>query len=135
MVQIEARYDGSLRCSAVHGPSSSSLETDAPADNMGKGEKFSPTDLVATALATCILTTVAIVAERNEYDITGMTASVEKHMAADPHRRIARLPVTLRLPGSLHDTARKKLEHAAEHCPVHHSLGAGVDAPIEFVYG
>lgn len=134
MVRIEATYDGSLRCTATHMPSGTKVITDAPVDNMGKGESFSPTDLVATALITCVMTTVAIVAERNGYEVGAMRAEVEKGMVADPKRRIGSLPVTLHMPASLSDEARRKLETAAKHCPVHESLGERLEAPITFVY-
>src|SRR3954451_16658330 len=80
MVEIKAVYEGQLHCTATHGPSGMTLTTDAPKDNMGKGESFSPTDLVATALATCVVTTMGIVAQRHNLDITGTTVRVEKHM-------------------------------------------------------
>src|SRR3954449_1377646 len=98
MVNISVRYDGDLHCSATHGPSQSKLATDAPADNMGKGEAFSPTDLVATALATCIATTIGIVAQRKGIEIPRMRVHVEKHMSTDAPRRIVRLPIKLWLP-------------------------------------
>jgi len=78
MVEITTVYNGQLRTTATHGPSQSTLITDAPKDNMGKGEAFSPTDLVATALATCILTTMGIVAQRNNLDMNGATAKVTR---------------------------------------------------------
>jgi len=134
MVSIEGRYLGDLRCEATHGPSSSKLLTDAPADNMGKGEAFSPTDLVATALGTCIVTTMAIVAARRGIDFTKARFTVEKHIATDPVRRIGRLPVTIHLPASLDAETRTILERAAYTCPVHKSLHPDVAAPISFVY-
>jgi putative redox protein len=134
VVQITGRYQGDLRCEATHGPSGTKLVTDAPADNMGKGETFSPTDLVATALGTCILTTMAIVATRRGIDFSTASFSVEKHMVADPERRIGRLPVTIRMPASISPENRAVLERTAHTCPVHKSLGAGVDSPITFVY-
>lgn len=134
MVVIEGRYAGELRCEATHGPSQSKLLTDAPADNMGRGEAFSPTDLVATALGTCIVTTMAIVAERRGIAFEGVRFAVEKHMASAPTRRIARLPVTVFLPASLPVEERQILERAAHTCPVNASLRSDVDAPIAFVY-
>ena len=110
------------------------LTTDAPADNMGKGEAFSPTDLVATALGTCVVTIIAIVAQRRGLDISGTSFRVEKHMATSPARRIGRLLVTVRLPATLSAEDRTILEHAAHTCPVHKSLHPDVDAPISFVY-
>lgn len=134
MVTIQMEYTGGLRCSAVHGPSKTSLVTDAPVDNQGKGESFSPTDLVATALGTCILTTMAIVAERHGWKLDGARAIVEKHMVADPVRRIGKLAVTLSMPGGLDARARETLERTAHTCPVHKSLAPNVDIPMTFVW-
>jgi putative redox protein len=135
MVEITTVYNGQLRTTATHGPSGSTLITDAPKDNMGKGEAFSPTDLVATALATCILTTMGIVAQRNNLDITGATAKVTKEMVTAPTRRIGRLPVTVHMPKKLSDEDQKRLENAAHTCPVHKSLHADIEAPITFTWG
>jgi uncharacterized OsmC-like protein len=90
-VSITVDYTGGLRCSATHGPSKNTLITDAPVDNHGKGESFSPTDLVATALATCMATVIGIKAQQKNLDVTGMKVSVEKHMSEDSPRRIVRL--------------------------------------------
>lgn len=132
MVQIDLRYEGSLRCTATHGPSRTTLSTDAPVDNQGRGMSFSPTDLVATALGSCILTTMAIVAERHGWDLEGASARVEKRMVADPVRRIGELAVHLRLPGAFDERARTTLERTALTCPVHKSLGSSVSIPIVF---
>ena len=86
MVTIHATYEGDLCCTSVHGPSEHTIQTDAPKDNMGLGRYFSPTDLVATALATCILTTLGIVAQRRGIDLKGARATAEKHMNAEPRR-------------------------------------------------
>lgn len=131
MVTITARYEGDLRTTAVHGPSGATLPTDAPKDNEGQGRHFSPTDLVGTAMATCMLTIMGIAARRAGLDIAGATATVEKHMAADP-RRIRRLPVTIAVPGRFTPEQRALLEAAARGCPVHRSLHPDVDAPIVF---
>src|SRR5207249_7626514 len=99
MVNISIKYTGDLHCDATHGPSHSKIATDAPADNKGKGEAFSPTDLVATALGTCISTTMGIKAEELGVDLRGMTVSVQKEMSKDAPRRIVAMPseVNLRL--------------------------------------
>lgn len=122
MVEANIRYEGGLRCVAVHGPSQSVIETDAPVDNMGRGERFSPTDLVGTALASCVATTMGILAARLEVDLTGMTARVRKHMTADPPRRIARLEVAITVPLDENHPQRTRLEAAAQGCPVRRSL-------------
>lgn len=134
MVEVNVTYDGGLRCRAQHGPSGTVLTTDAPKDNMGKGEAFSPTDLVATALATCIATTMAIVANRKGYDLPPMTVHVEKHMTSAPPRRIERLPVVVTIPLPKDHPDRELLESAGRGCPVHRSLHPDVQAPIEFVW-
>jgi putative redox protein len=135
MVEIDVSYDGNLRCTAKHAPSSGTLITDAPTDNQGKGETFSPTDLVATALGSCALTIMGIVAERHGIDISGATAHVEKEMSTDKPRRIVKLPVTVRIPRELGEDDRARIERGALHCPVHKSIHPEIDAPITFVYG
>ena len=134
MPAITARYDGQLRCTLTHVPSGSVIETDAPTDNHGKGERFSPTDLVAAALPACIMTIMGIVAERHGIDLRGMSASVTKEMSAAPPRRIARLPVRIEVPLPPDHPQRQVLENAANTCPVHKSLAAEIDSPIEFVW-
>ena len=135
MVMIDVTYMGDLRTRAVHQPSGAGLVTDAPVDNHGKGEAFSPTDLVATALGSCMLTIIGIVAARHDWNIEGATASIEKTMAAAPSRRIERISVCLRIPGeSLDVAARHALEKAAHACPVHATLGENVDMPLEIIW-
>ena len=134
MVEITGSYQGDLSVEARHGPSGSALITDAPRDNAGLGRTFSPTDLVATALGTCVLTTIAIVAARRGVDIAGATFHVRKEMVADPERRIGRLPLTVVLPASVPAEQRPVLERAGHTCPVHRSLGERVDAPIRYEY-
>ena len=131
-VQIEISYDGQLRTTATHGPSGNSFITDAPVDNHGRGESFSPTDLVATALGTCMLTTMGIVAKRNGWKLDGSTAAVEKHMVADPERRIGKLTVAIRVPGPFGEKERTILERTALTCPVHKSLHPKVEIPVTF---
>ena len=134
MVKMNAVYEGSLRCVLTHETSGSTIETDAPKDNMGKGERFSPTDLVGAALAGCVLTTMAIVAQRDGVELTGARAEVTKEMVATPSRRIGALPLTVILPASLPADYRAKLENAARTCPVHKSLHPDVRAEISFIY-
>lgn len=135
MVEIAVVYRGELRCEATHGPSGAVVATDAPVDNEGKGESFSPTDLVATALGTCMLTIMGIVARRHEIDLVGTTVTVAKHMATEPVRRIGRLPVTIRLAKPVTPEQRALLERAALTCPVHKSLHPDIEIPVEIVGG
>ncbi len=132
MVKVQLRYDGDLRCTAVHGPSGQQLHTDAPVDNHGRGESFSPTDLVATALGSCMATLMGIAAARHDIDLQGMTVEVTKEMSADPPRRIARLSTTIRVPQPADHPKRILLENAALTCPVHHSLHPAIEKPVDF---
>lgn len=134
MVEIDVVYEGQLHCRLTHGPSGQVITTDAPRDNQGKGEAFSPTDLVGAALGSCVLTTMGIVAQRHQIDLTGTTAHVTKEMATTPVRRIARLSVTVTFPRAFSDQERALLERAALACPVHRSLHQDVEAPVTFVY-
>ncbi len=135
MVQIDVLYQGDLRCVCVHQPSRTELMTDAPLDNQGRGESYSPTDLVATALASCILTTMGIVARRHGWNMDGARARVKKVMVNDPARRIGRLETEVEMPGALDDKARRALETAAQQCPVHRTLAGSVEIPLAFVWG
>jgi putative redox protein len=134
MVKLTSTYEGGLRCRATHGPSGTTLVTDAPVDNHGKGESFSPTDLVATALGACMMTIMGIVAERHGLDLTGMTVETVKEMTSSPPRRIASLRTTITVPLPADHPQRAALEQAAHTCPVHKSLHPDVAAPIEFVW-
>ncbi len=131
MVEIRLEYSGSLHTLALHGPSGSRLETDGPVDNRGKGEAFSPTDLLATSLGSCMLTTMAIVAENEGWVLDSARARVEKHMALEPRRRVGRLVVEIELPAGLSDTARERLEDVARHCPVAMSLHPETQVALE----
>ncbi|MDE2142811.1 MAG: OsmC family protein [Elusimicrobia bacterium] len=133
MVKMNAVYEGTLRCVLTHESSGTRLETDAPKDNMGKGERFSPTDLVGAAFAGCVLTTMAIVAQRDGVELRGARAEVSKEMTSAP-RRIGALPLTVTMPASLPADYRAKLENAARTCPVHKSLHPDLKAEITFVY-
>lgn len=122
MVSIQVEYEGDLRCRAVHGPSGVELITDAPVDNHGRGESFSPTDLVATALATCMATVIGIKARQKGIDPAGMTLHVEKHMSQDSPRRIVALPIRISMPLAADHPERPLLEAVALACPVLQSL-------------
>ncbi|MBC7979623.1 MAG: OsmC family protein [Armatimonadetes bacterium] len=122
MVQINISYEGNLRCSATHAPSGNTLQTDAPVDNNGRGEAFSPSDLVATALGCCMATVMGIVAQRKEIFLEGLRIEVRKHMSEDAPRRIARLEIDLHMPIPHSHSERKVFESAARGCPVHHSI-------------
>jgi putative redox protein len=132
MVEVRISYEGGLRCRAAHGPSGDTLTTDAPVDNMGQGKAFSPTDLVATALGTCMMTIMGIAARHMGVDLRGATATVTKEMVTAPVRRIGKLAVTIEVPGKLSDEQKQKLQNAAMTCPVHKSLHPDVQLPVEF---
>ena len=131
MVRIEATYDGNLRCTATHIPSGSKLITDAPVDNKGKGESFSPTDLLATSMLTCIMTIVAIRADARKIDVSGMSGSIEKTMAANP-RRVAKLEVIVNLPSDMELDDRAWLITEGCNCPVCVSVSESMDVDVTF---
>ncbi len=131
MVKITGEYSGELHCTAVHAPSGTALATDAPKDNQGRGESFSPTDLVATALATCAVTTLAIVARRHGVELGKMKYEVTKEMTAEAPRRIARLSLQLWLPPEAKTLPPEVLKNAVERCPVHLSLAPEVAKVVE----
>jgi putative redox protein len=132
MVLITGEYQGDLHCVATHGPSGSQLTTDAPRDNHGRGEAFSPTDLVATALGTCMATTMALAARRHGLELRGLKFEVTKDMSADSPRRIERLTTHLWIPLPKDTTPANLLENAAHACPVHQSLHPSVEKPVVF---
>ena len=135
-VVITVTYDGARSCTAEHGPSGARLRTVPPVDNGGDGSSFSPTDLVATGYATCVLTILAMRAEAHGLDLTGTTARVEKHMSADAPRRIVQLPVIVMVPADvaarIPADKRSALEAAACECPVCVTLGDRVKMPVSF---
>ena len=126
-------YKGSLRTEAIHVQSGNTIITDAPIDNHGKGEAFSPTDLVATALASCMLTIMGIVANRNHLKINGTTAEIEKIMGANP-RRINEIKISIRFNENFDKKTKHKLENAALTCPVSNSLNENLNESIKFIY-
>jgi putative redox protein len=134
MVNISIQYTGDLHCDATHGPSQSKLATDAPTDNKGKGESFSPTDLVATALGTCMSTILAMAAQEHGLDVKGMTVNVGKEMSKDAPRRIIALPSEVHIPLPANTPQRALLENAALNCPVHKSLPIEIERPTRFFW-
>lgn len=131
MATAKVTYKGNLRTSCIHLKSGSEIITDAPTDNNGKGEAFSPTDTVATGLASCMLTIMGIKATALEVDITEATAVVTKTMASDP-RRISKIEVNFSMPGGISEKDQKILERAANTCPVHYSLHPDIEKHITF---
>ena len=126
-------YLGNLRTVCEHLQSKSTFMTDAPVDNQGKGEAFSPTDTVATALASCMFTIIGIKARDMKLDVEGATAEVTKSMASDP-RRISGIKIVITFPTSYQDKDRKILERAAKTCPVLYSLNPDIVLDISFHY-
>jgi putative redox protein len=135
MGHFTVTYEGELRCRARHEASGTEIFTDAPVDNRGRGSSFSPTDLLAVSTATCMLTIMGIRAQDQGWDLTGTRVDVEKHMVADPQRRVGRLVVHLALPGHLDERARASLERAAHLCPVKQSLSERVAIEVTFGWG
>ena len=133
MNTLEIKYRGDLRTTATHLDSGSEISTDAPKDNHGLGETFSPTDMVCSALASCILTIMAIAVEKNDVDIKNTTAIVKKTMGNNP-RRIVKIKINLIFPKEYDSKTRTILERAANNCPVHHSLSEKVEKDISFTY-
>lgn len=132
MVQVNIAYQGELRCEAVHQPSGTVIQTDAPKDNHGKGESFSPTDLLATALGTCMMTLMGIAARNLQLDLSGSTVVVNKEMVAQPTRRVGALHVVITVPVPVSEEQKQKLRTAAMTCPVHQSLHPDVKIPVDF---
>lgn len=133
MVEITLTYNGQLRSTALHGPSGKTLVTDAPADNHGKGESFSPTDLLATALGSCMLTYIGLAANRHGWDVVGTVITVKKEMVADPLRRVGRLTVEIALTRAFDDKEMKILTNSVTTCPVKLSLSDQIEVPIHFI--
>lgn len=132
MVQMTVMYEGGLRCMLQHGPSGNTVQTDAPVDNKGKGETFSPTDLCASALGSCIATIVGMQMEALGIDLKGMKIDVRKEMSKGLPRRITRLETEIWLPVELNDAYKEKVQIAAKNCPVHHSLHPEIEKLITY---
>src|SRR4051812_8391996 len=122
MVEMGVIYEGQLHCSVSHGPSGNVISTDAPKDNQGRGESFSPTDLVGAALGSCIITIMGIYAQKHDLDIKGTSAHVGKEMVTAPIRRVGKLAITIKVPKSVPEVHRAPMERAGLSCPVSQSL-------------
>ena len=133
MMTSKVIYKGDLRTECEHIQSGNKFITDAPLDNNGKGEAFSPTDTVATALASCMLTIMGIKAKESNLDIKGTFAEVTKHMEANP-RRISKIDVQVYVKGELTDRDKTVLENSAKTCPVIHSIHPDIIKNITFKY-
>ena len=134
MVKMSIVYEGQLRCALTHEPSGSVISTDAPKDNMGKGEAFSPTDLAAAALGSCMITVMGIAAARHNIDLKGTILDVSKEMVTSPERRIGSISVIFHMAPGIPQDKRTMLEAAAHSCPVHKSLHPDVKIPVQFIY-
>ena len=134
MVKINIRYERDLHCALIHEPSGAKIATDAPKDNHGKGETFSPTDMVAGALGACMLTIMGIVAKRHRLALENAEVEVIKEMIQEPVRRIGKLTVTFKMPAGIPQKERAVLERAAMTCPVHQSLHPEIEIPVSFKY-
>lgn len=136
MVEITGEYVGELRCQLKHGPSGTVIETDAPADNHGRAERFSPTDLIASALITCMTTTMAIKTRDRGWKFEGTHMRVEKHMSAEPPRRITRLPVEvwIQCDAELGPSERTEIEKILRECPVYKSIHPDIETPLRIYW-
>lgn len=129
-------YTGQLRCNATHNQSGSVIETDAPTDNRGKGERFSPTDLLCVSLGTCIVTTMGIRAADMGIDLTGTTLQVQKHMLSEP-RRVGRIDVAVGFPAALklNEKDRELLQRIGDNCPVMKSIHTDIETNVSYIWG
>jgi putative redox protein len=135
MVSMHIAYDGQKKSTATHDDSGARLVTDAPKDIGGSGSSFSPTDLVATALATCIVTTMAMFGERHEVDLTDTKIHVTKEMSTETPRRIGKLTTTVTIPsGRIPTDQRALFERVGHSCPVYQSLHPDIETPLVFIY-
>jgi uncharacterized OsmC-like protein len=132
MVKIEIEHTGGLHSEALHAESGAKIRTDAPLDNGGKGDSFSPTDLLATALGTCMTTTMDLYAKKNGFSIDGAKAVVLKHMVSQPSRRVGKLDIVVQMPLPANHPQREALERAALNCPVAKSLSPEIQIPVSF---
>ena len=133
MNSFEIKYTGDLRTAAKHLDSDTIINTDAPKDNHGLGQSFSPTDLVCASLGSCMLTIMAIAMKKHKIDIKGTTANIQKTMSEKP-RMISKIDIDIIFPKKYPDKIKKTLERAALNCPVHKSLSEKTSKNIKFIY-
>jgi putative redox protein len=128
-------YKGHLRCQATHLQSGSIIETDAPTDNRGKGERFSPTDLLCVSLATCIVTTIGLKAADMQIDLSNTNMEVTKHMLSDP-RRVGKVEINIQFPSTLHLDEKERIifQRVGDNCPVKKSLHPDVEVVVEYIW-
>ncbi len=134
MVPISVIYSGTLRCNVTHDNSGVQIITDAPTDNHGRGESFSPTDLVATALGACMITTMGITAQNEHVSLDGTTIAIEKYMSTDAPRRIAKIAAHLTMCAGIPKEYRSRIEHIGNNCPVQKTLHPDVVLDIAYSY-
>lgn len=134
MVKMKTTYLGAMKTECIH-ESGTAIQTDPPKDVGGEGRVFSPTDLFAASLGTCMLTVMGIVAKTVGFDLKGTTAEIEKEMSATPLRRVARIVVRIRCPHTPKDHIREKLETAALQCPISLSLHPEIKKEVDFIWG
>ena len=132
MVKIDIDYEGGLHCAAKHEPSGDVISTDAPVDNNGRGEAFSPTDLTAASLGACMLTVMGIKAEQKGIEMKGAKVQVRKHMSSDAPRRIVKLEVDLNMPLAADHPQRELLEATGRACPVAQSLNPAIEVVLNW---
>lgn len=135
MVKMELVYEGDLHCGVRHGPSGAEIATDAPVDNEGRGEAFSPTDLLCASLGSCMMTVMGIVARRHDWPLEGARVSIEKHMVVEPARRVGTVVVDFQMPAGIPEQARPVLERSARSCPVKLSLHPDLELDLRFRWG
>jgi len=131
MVRIDVVYEGDLHTSSCHLPSGARVATDAPVDNQGRGESYSPTDLLASAMGSCMMTIMGIAARQHRWALEGMSVEIEKHMQEDP-RRVSRLVLRFEMPTGLPEKAHSVLQNAARTCPVAKSIHPDIGLDVSF---
>ena len=134
MSKIKCSYLGDFNCDAIHLQSGNKIKTDAPLDHCGKGESFSPTDLLATSLGTCLLTIMAIKAKSNGWELGNIYLNIEKIMTKNEERKIKKLRIEIYIPENLSQDKFNFLKNASKDCPVTRNLSGSLDIQIIWLY-